>query len=431
MYVVTPISSAAGKVIAALAIQLDPVGDFSSVTRLGRIGVSGETYAFDADGFLLSESRFDDQLREIGMIQGAQQSVLAIRLVDPGWNMIEGRQPPALPPGERPLTVMAQSATNGEQGRNTDGYRDYRGVTVFGAWLWSRDLGLGLTTEIDAQEALQPYAFARNVVVTGTAVATVFSLLLVMYLVFVRSQAVADLTAAGLVLETRVSERTDDLMRINKSLEEQIVERVRAEEHLKLAQEKLRESNRQLAETAVKDGLTGIANRRAFDNHLQSEWNRCLRTGDPISLILFDIDFFKAYNDTYGHLAGDSCLKRVAELLSRGSYAARPGDLLARYGGEEFALVLSGTGEEVAADIGERIRSNIAAMNIGHEKTEVEGLSIVTASFGVASVLPRAGVAPEGLIEAADSGLYAAKSQGRNRLIINSDKENIILVKDS
>jgi len=264
-------------------------------------------------------------------------------------------------------------------------------------------------------------------VVSSIALATVFSLLLAMYLVFVRSRAVADLTAAGLVLESRVSERTDELLRINESLQEQIAERVRAEEHLKLAQEKLRETNRQLTETAVKDGLTGIANRRAFDNHLNSEWNRCLRSGEPVSLIIFDIDFFKVYNDTYGHLAGDTCLKRVGELLSVGGYASRPGDLLARYGGEEFVLVLSGTSEAVAATIGERIRSDITAMKIAHEMTEVEGLSIVSASFGVASMLPRTGVAPEDLIEAADSCLYAAKSQGRNRVIVNSGSETKIL----
>jgi diguanylate cyclase (GGDEF)-like protein len=220
-----------------------------------------------------------------------------------------------------------------------------------------------------------------------------------------------------------VNERTDDLMRINESLEEQIAERVRAEEYLKLAQEKLTETNRQLAETAVKDGLTGIANRRAFDSHLQSEWNRCLRSGAPLSMILFDIDFFKPYNDTYGHVAGDSCLREIGELLSGGAYASRPGDLLARYGGEEFALVLSGTDEDVATGIAERIRSNVAALEIDHATTEVEGQSVVTASFGVACIRPRPVVAPEALIEAADSSLYAAKSQGRNRVVANKNNE--------
>jgi diguanylate cyclase (GGDEF)-like protein len=427
LYVATPVTSDNNEILAALALQLDPARGFSSVTGLGRIGLSGETYALDVNGFLLSESRFNAQLREIGVIQGASDSGFAIRIADPGRNLLETLQSPPMTAGELPLTIMAQSATSGLSGQNTKGYRDYRGVTVFGAWLWSRELGLGLTTEIDEEEALQPYVFARNVVVAGTAVTIVFSLLLAMYLVFVRSKAMADLTAAGLVLESRVSERTDDLLRINENLQQQIADRVRAEEHLKLAQEKLEETNRQLAETAVKDGLTGIANRRAFDDHLQSEWNRCLRTGDPISLILFDIDFFKAYNDTYGHVAGDTCLKRVGELLSTGAYAGRPGDLHARYGGEEFALVLSGTGQEVAAKIGERIRSNMAALQIGHENTEVAGVSVVTASFGVASMLPRTDVGPEGLIEAADSSLYAAKSQGRNRVNINFNNEINIL----
>ncbi len=294
MFVATPIRNSVGKVIAAFTIRLEPVLDFSAVTRLGRIGVSGETYAFGSDGILLSESRFNVQHRELGLIQDEQQSVLSIRVVDPGGNMTTGFVP-KLPIEERPLTVMAQHAVAGEQGRNTDGYRDYRGVTVFGAWLWMRELGIGLTTEIDADEALQPYFFARNVVFASVAFAAVLSLLLAVYLMFVRSKAVADLKTAGLVLESRVSERTNDLFKINESLQEQIVERVRAEENLKHAQERLNETNQQLAEIAVKDGLTGIGNRRAFDDHLQSEWNRCQRTGNPVSLIIFETDcsFFR------------------------------------------------------------------------------------------------------------------------------------------
>ena len=369
---------------------------------------------------MLSESRFNVQHRELGLIQDEQQSVLSIRVVDPGGNMTTGFVP-KLPIEERPLTVMAQHAVAGEQGRNTDGYRDYRGVTVFGAWLWMRELGIGLTTEIDADEALQPYFFARNVVFASVAFAAVLSLLLAVYLMFVRSKAVADLKTAGLVLESRVSERTNDLFKINESLQEQIVERVRAEENLKHAQERLNETNQQLAEIAVKDGLTGIGNRRAFDDHLQSEWNRCQRTGNPVSLIIFDVDYFKLYNDTYGHPAGDACLKRIADILLTGMYARRPGDLLARYGGEEFAIVLSGSGAETAAKIGERVRADVASMNIMHQKTKVEGPAVVTISIGVATMVPQIGDKRKSLIEASDKALYSAKSKGRNCVVVSSD----------
>jgi len=170
LYVAAPITGDDNEVLAALAIELDPARGFSSVTGLGRLGLSGETYALDAKGFLLSESRFNAQLREIGVIGDTLDSGFAIRIADPGRNLLETSQPLPVAAAELPLTVMAQSATSGLSGRNTEGYRDYRGVTVFGAWLWSRELGLGLTTEIDEEEALQPYVFARNVVVLSIGI---------------------------------------------------------------------------------------------------------------------------------------------------------------------------------------------------------------------------------------------------------------------
>lgn len=186
-------------------------------------------------------------------------------------------------------------------------------------------------------------------------------------------------------------------------------------------EEKLKETNQQLTEMAVMDGLTGVGNRRAFDDHLQSEWGRCQRSGDPVSLIIFDIDFFKIYNDTYGHLAGDTCLKRIADVLLTSSYMRRPGDLLARYGGEEFVVVLSGSGEEAASKIGERIRSDVATMKIPHEKTKAEGLDTVTVSIGVAGMVPQRGETPKSLIKAADEALYSAKFKGRNCVVVSSE----------
>lgn len=416
MFVATPIQRADGAIIAAFAIRLDPINDFSRITGLGRIGESGETYAFSQDGTLMSESRFNEHLRRIGLLGIGQRSVLSIRIANPGGNIMAGHVPEA-PPANRALTLMAQSATTGRPGQNTMGYRDYRGIMVFGAWLWNPDLELGLTTEIDAAEALKPYLFARNVVVTSVSVTASVALFLAFYLIRVRSRTVTDLQAARSVLESRVKERTRELSLANDHLQQQITERIRSEQQLILVQKTLEDTNQQLEDMATRDGLTGIANRRAFDEHLSSEWKRCRRNADPIALLLIDIDYFKDYNDNYGHVAGDECLRTVAGLLNDGGYARRPGDLLARYGGEEFTIVLSGSGDDVATDLARQIRQDVEDAAIPHSATRVQGMTTLTISVGVASLIPQPGDITDELLRSADTALYAAKNMGRNRVL--------------
>jgi diguanylate cyclase (GGDEF)-like protein len=201
-----------------------------------------------------------------------------------------------------------------------------------------------------------------------------------------------------------------------------ISERKHIQEALRLTNIELEEKNQRLNEIAVRDGLTGAANRRAFDDHLQAEWNRSLRNDDPVSLIMLDIDYFKNYNDCYGHLAGDACLKRVADVLLSKGYTRRPGDLSARYGGEEFAIILSATDEIAASKIGKRICVDVAEMKIPNKEVPViEDFNVVTISAGVASMVPQTGDTPDQLIKAADEALYYAKSQGRNRSVSRSD----------
>ncbi len=416
MFAMAPIRNGQGLIIAAFAIRMDPVRDFSALTRLGRIGVSGETYAFNKDGYMLTNSRFDEQLRKIGLIDYKQRSVLTVRIADPGGNMVEGHQPVSRP-DQRPLTIMASHAIDGGAGWNTDGYRDYRGVEVFGAWLWNRDLGMGLTTEIDADEALQSFYFARKIIVAGLAVTALLSIMLAGYLMVTRARALRDMEKSKEALETRANERTQDLMRINEKLQDQIIERARAEEQLKHAHAALEETNRKLEGMAATDGLTGIANRRAFDQHLKAEWNRCLRTKKPISLVLLDVDFFKRYNDAYGHQTGDECLQQISEVLRSDPRTRRPGDLVARYGGEEFGVILGETELDIATDTAEQIRTDISALAIVHEDTLVPGTKNVTISAGIASIVPRPGGQVSALIEAADRALYAAKEQGRDRVV--------------
>jgi diguanylate cyclase (GGDEF)-like protein/PAS domain S-box-containing protein len=158
------------------------------------------------------------------------------------------------------------------------------------------------------------------------------------------------------------------------------------------------------------DGLTGIANRRHFDAHLDQQWRIALRQSLPLSLVMCDIDFFKDYNDTYGHLCGDDCLKKVAAALNKA--INRPGDMVARYGGEEFVVVLPGTDAGGAVLVAENLRKRIEELNIEHVNSKHGGH--VTISLGVATIIPGKGSSTAALIYAADQAMYAAKRDGSN-----------------
>lgn len=183
--------------------------------------------------------------------------------------------------------------------------------------------------------------------------------------------------------------------------------RAREEELKRLVRERteqLEEANRRLEEMSFVDALTEIANRRQFEQMLDLEWRRAVRSGAPISLLLADIDHFKNYNDTYGHQVGDRCLRDVARVLD--SVVQRAGDQVARYGGEEFAAILPETDEAGAMAIAERMRTSV-------ESLETDG-GRVTISFGVASCTAGDQASSSALVKAADGALYDAKHAGRN-----------------
>jgi two-component system, chemotaxis family, sensor kinase Cph1 len=173
----------------------------------------------------------------------------------------------------------------------------------------------------------------------------------------------------------------------------------------------LGEANQQLAALAATDGLTGIANRRAFDERLHQEWARASRSGSQLGLVILDLDFFKRYNDHFGHPTGDECLKQIARLIQDGR---RPADLAARVGGEEFALLLPDTDCDGALALAEAVRSGIEQSRIDHPKCP---WGIMTASIGVACLTPHGTGTAHDLMKAADRALYEAKSQGRNRVV--------------
>lgn len=170
-----------------------------------------------------------------------------------------------------------------------------------------------------------------------------------------------------------------------------------------------------LAALALQDGLTGLANRRAFDQALDDEWKRTVRSGSEMALLLLDIDCFKQFNDSYGHQVGDDCLKAVAGCMKE--LIRRPTDIACRYGGEELVAILGTTGLEAATGIAARIRSAVEALAIPHQGSTCA--EVVTVSVGVAAAVSRAGGTmemPQGLLQAADHALYKAKTSGRNRV---------------
>lgn len=177
----------------------------------------------------------------------------------------------------------------------------------------------------------------------------------------------------------------------------------------------------QLLDLSMRDGLTGIFNRRTFDRELEIEWRRSTRTKTPFSLIIIDIDYFKKYNDTYGHQKGDACIKAVAEIIAGSVH--RPGDVTARYGGEEFVVLLPMTSSMDAISIAETMRRKVAALNITHEASKTG--DVLTISAGVATVFPEKGKLPETVIRLADQALYTAKREGRNRVSYRDESEAV------
>lgn len=174
---------------------------------------------------------------------------------------------------------------------------------------------------------------------------------------------------------------------------------------------KLDAANQELVRISSSDGLTGIANRRYFDEALALEWRRARRHSNPVALLMCDVDYFKLYNDTYGHLAGDECLRQIAKAIS--NHSERPSDTVARYGGEEFAVILAETSIGGALMVAEKIRHAIRELNIVHGGSPFEH---ITLSIGIASAAPGFDNPPDDLIRAADKALYRAKQEGRDRV---------------
>jgi len=403
LFIITPVANKTSKIIAVLAVRIDPLTQFSRISKLGRLGDTGETYAFDKEGLLITESRFDHHLSRAGLISVGEGGIVSIRITDPGGNLLKGYKP-TVQANSLPLTLMAKSATTGNSGFNVDGYRDYRGVKVFGAWMWDKKLGFGITTEIDVDEALQPYYEARYTIIVAVTLIAILSFLFVFLAVWLQKKSKEKLHEAYNELEVRIEERTKDL---------------------KATTEELNNANRELELLAVTDGLTGLFNRRKFDEHFEAYLKISIREKQAISIIMIDIDYFKQFNDNYGHQAGDECLQNVAKALEAANVTNRPGDIIARYGGEEFIIMLIDCNDQYTYSAAQKLIDKVHNLNIPHEYSQSTSDNIVTISMGIYIEKGAAETSPSQIIKKADEALYKAKAKGRNCICSYTQKIGI------
>ena len=215
-------------------------------------------------------------------------------------------------------------------------------------------------------------------------------------------------------LQTKqIAQQNLQLQQMNQKLEELNIQQA---EIIAKRTSDLKKANQELQRLATVDSLTGVANRRRFDTYLQREWRRMAREKQTLSLILGDVDYFKLYNDKYGHPRGDDCLSEVAGAIS--STVKRPADLVARYGGEEFAVILPNTSAQGAVNVAESIRVAVKQLKIKHALSTVS--PYVSLTLGIASMIPKLELSPESLVAAADKALYEAKTQGRDRIVLKT-----------
>ncbi|MDB5906076.1 MAG: diguanylate cyclase [Massilia sp.] len=276
---------------------------------------------------------------------------------------------------------------------------DISGGALFRLWRENGETASAiLTSRIDQVERLYTYRHLRRYPM-------LISVALSKEEVLARWRKSVYLGAAGTLILLTV------LLSLGTRMIRQLIVRDRLQRELREAQTALEANNASLKLLALSDGLTGLANRRHFDQRLSAEFKRAIREQSPIALVMIDVDYFKRYNDHHGHVAGDACLQAVSKAVAAGP--RRSGDLAARFGGEEFAILLPGTDLEGALAVAEAVRVAIAELKFEHGASPFR---ILTVSAGVHSFVPSRGQAARSLIEAADRGLYQAKAAGRNRV---------------
>jgi diguanylate cyclase (GGDEF)-like protein len=277
---------------------------------------------------------------------------------------------------------------------------DMSGGPLFQAWK-QRGVNTGsviLVSKVDQVERLVTY---RHLVRYPLLIAVALS----------KQEVLARWRRTALVGFTGTLMLLTALLLLGTRMIRQLIERDRLQAELRSAKTELENTNASLQQMALSDGLTGLANRRHFDQRLEAEFRRAMRDQTPIGLVIIDVDYFKKFNDHHGHVEGDACLQMVARAVRAGP--RRPGDIAARFGGEEFTVLLPGTDLDGAVAVAEAVRTAVAALNCRHGASPFRS---VTVSAGVHALTPALGQPARVLVEAADRALYQAKADGRNRV---------------
>lgn len=310
---------------------------------------------------------------------------------------------------------------------DADGYTNERGERCLGAWVWDDETGLGLGLELDERAALVDSVGFVEYIGVGWLVVALALCWTVVGAWIGRARVRGVESQARTVLERRVAERTRELTQQTESLTRQLDEQRLNEVKLRNAQRNLEESTERFARLSQTDALTGLANRRRFDEFIEREWRLGMRHGTSVSLILVDIDYFKLFNDAYGHKAGDDCLREIADVMM--SAGRRAEDLAARLGGDKFALLLCDADADGIRAAAQHIRDAIESLAIDHEMTMVQDADTVTVSIGYASLLPDENGGSSLLVYHADEALFCAKQDGRN--CIRSYEDCLVATKSS
>jgi diguanylate cyclase len=272
---------------------------------------------------------------------------------------------------------------------------------------WSALLGGGVILALNKFHILPKNGFTEYAVQIGSALEVILLSFALAERINQERRMRFDAQQEALTTERELRQAREEALTIQKQATESLEQRV------KERTTELEDLNRRLEELSATDQLTGLKNRRYLDQTLAEEFARCCRYGHTLAVLLMDIDHFKSFNDTYGHLIGDECLKDVAHCVRKG--LRWPSDRAARYGGEEFCVVLPETDNEGALTVAERIRRNVESLNFTVNEKQVP----VTISIGVAVLVPTTNLSVEYLLEAADHALYKSKETGRNRVTVH------------
>jgi diguanylate cyclase (GGDEF)-like protein len=360
------------------------------------LGRSGETFLADEEGYFLTQPRYES-------IEGSSHPISAR-------------------PMQECLSTVSSEVLD----------LDYRQVDIIHGFRFVPEIGGCIMAHIDQQEAFAELTVLRRSFLSATLIFVVLAALIAVAVARRIARPILGLTAATRAImggdygtraaEGGPAEIAELAGSFNKMLERLKFTLMELHDHERDLEARIRErtaeleeANRQLETLSLSDALTGLGNRRQLDQALAAEWRRAIRQGQALAFVLIDVDHFKAYNDRYGHPAGDVCLRQVGQTLAR--FAQRAGELAARYGGEEFAILLPATGAAEARHLAEAIRRAICDLAIAHEAAPS---GLVTVSQGVAVLIPSEGQDAADLVRLADQALYQAKALGRNRVVASA-----------